>query len=125
MPRLLTVIAVLCVAAVALLPSSAVAKPPHKCKSADLRYPFRPGEPKLFGVFKLRITNGKCRTAHRVAERWMTRFEANLRAGRVKLPRSVDGFAFETLPAHAAQTYSERGHKRHTTIRFDYRVPNG
>ena len=37
----------------------------------------------------------------------------------------VAGFAFETLPPDAAQTYNERGRKRAKTIRFDYRVPNG
>ena len=76
-------------------------------------------------MFKLRITGGRCTTAHRVAKTWMKRFEANLRAGRVKLPRTVEGFAFTTLPANAAQTYRERGRKGTTTIRFDYRVPNG
>jgi hypothetical protein len=110
----------------ALLPSAvADASPTLKCKSADLRYPFNPGGPKTFGVFKLRITGGRCTTAHRVAKAWMTEFESNLSGGRVKLPRSVAGFAFETLPPNAAQTYRERGRKRTTTIRFDYRVPNG
>jgi hypothetical protein len=110
---------------VVLLPGAAVAHAGPQCKSADLRYPFNPGGPKTFGVFKLRITGGHCPTAHRVAKAWMARFEANLRAGRVKLPRSVAGFAFKTLPADAAQTYRERGRKRNMTVRFDYRVPNG
>jgi hypothetical protein len=118
--------AVLAVTAVALLPSAvADARPTLRCKSADLRYPFQPGGPKDFGVFRLRITGGRCATAHRVAKRWMTRFEANLRAGQVALPRSVAGFRFTSLPPNAAQTYNERGRRRTTTIRFDYRVPNG
>jgi hypothetical protein len=120
---------VICAAAVvcAALPAAAVAgpTPARHCKSADLRYPFEPGGPKTFGVFKLRITGGKCTTAHRVAKRWMERFEADLSAGHVKLPRHVAGFEFETLPPNAAQTYNERGTKRAKTIRFDYRVPNG
>ena len=118
--------AVLAVTAVAL-PASAVAdaRPTLRCKSADLRYPFQPGGPNDFGVFRLRITGGHCPTAHRVAKRWMKRFEANLSAGHVKLPRSVDGFTFKSLPPTAAQTYNERGRRRTTTIRFDYRVPNG
>jgi hypothetical protein len=98
---------------------------PRRCPSADLRYPFMEGGPKTFGVFKLRITGGRCATAHRVAKRWMTRFEADLEQGRVKLPRTVRGFSFTTLPPDAAQTYNERGRRRNTTIRFDYRVPNG
>jgi hypothetical protein len=114
-------------AAVAALPASAVAdaRPTLRCKSADLRYPFEAGGPKTFGVFKLRITGGRCTTAHRVAKAWMNKFEASLREGEVKLPRHVAGFAFKTLPANAAQTYRERGRKRTKTIRFDYRVPNG
>jgi hypothetical protein len=118
--------AVLLVAAAALLSSAvADARPTLRCKSADLRYPFQPGGPKTFGVFRLRITGGHCTTAHRVAKRWMKRFEADLSAGQVKLPRSVGGFSFTSLPPTAAQTYNERGRRRTTTIRFDYRVPNG
>jgi hypothetical protein len=110
----------------ALAPAAAAdAAPTLRCKSADLRYPFSPGGPKTFGVFRLRIIDGRCTTAHRVAKDWMDRFEANLDAGRVKLPRSVDGFTFTTLPATEAQTYRERGRRGTTTIRFDYRVPNG
>ncbi len=111
---------------VALLPAAgADASTTRRCKSADLRYPFEPGGPKTFGVFKLRITNGACTTAHRVAKSWMNEFEGDILRGRVKLPRSVDGFAFTTLPPNAAQTYSERGRRRATTTNFDYRVPNG
>jgi hypothetical protein len=108
-----------------LLPAAAADAGSRRCNSADLRYPFQPGGPKTFGVFKLRITGGKCTTAHRVAKAWMKEFEANLRAGRVDLPRSAAGFRFTTLPPNAAQTYRERGRRRTTTIRFDYRVPNG
>ena len=63
--------------------------------------------------------------AHRVAKRWMKRFERNIARGRVRLPRNIDGFTFTTLPATEAQTYRERGRKGRKTIRFDYRVPNG
>jgi hypothetical protein len=111
---------------VALLPTAtAQASKTRRCKSADLRYPYQPGGPRTFGVFRLQITGGRCTTAHRIAKGWMRRFEAEIRRGRVKLPRNVDGYAFKTLPAHAAQTYTERGKKRRTTIRFDYVVPNG
>jgi hypothetical protein len=114
-------------AALALVPppASADARPTRTCTSADLRYPFQPGGPRTFGVFRLQITGGSCATAHRVAKAWMTRFEKALRAGRLKLPRSVAGFTFTTLPAREPQTYRERGRKATTTIRFDYRVPNG
>jgi hypothetical protein len=115
----------LCAAAVLIaLPGSAVASAKH-CKSSDLRYPFMPGGPNDFGVFKLRITGGTCTTAHRVAKTWMKRFEANLSAGHVKLPRHVRGFTFKTLRPTEAQTYRERGRKGAKTIRFNYRVPNG
>jgi hypothetical protein len=101
------------------------AEPALRCKSADLRYPFEPGGPKTFGVFKLQITNGRCRQAHRVARAWMARFELNILLGQVKLPHQVAGFTFTTLPPNAAQTFREQGRKETTTIRFDYRVPNG
>jgi hypothetical protein len=121
------IVAVLLAVLAASAPAGATgAHAARKCKSADLRYPFMPGMPNDFGVFKLRITDGTCKTAHRVAKEWMRRFEANIRRrGRLRLPHSVFGFTFETLPARAAQTYRERGTKRTTTIRFDYRVPNG
>ena len=119
----------LCAAAAVLatfaLSVPAEARDTLRCRSADLRYPFEPGGPKTFGVFKLRITGGTCRKAHRVAKAWMDEFEANIAAGRVKLPRLVLGFSFTTLPATEAQTYRERGRRRATTIRFDYRVPSG
>jgi hypothetical protein len=115
---------VLAIAAVAVLVGPAAAEA-RTCRSADLRYPFMAGGPRTFGVFKLRIDGGSCATAHGVAKTWMHRFEADLRAGRVRLPKSVRGFTFKTLRAHAAQTYTERGRKGSTTIRFDYVVPNG
>lgn len=123
--RLSLAAAALVLAAVLIGPATAAAAPTRTCKSADMRYPFEPGGPKTFGVFKLRITGGTCTTARRVAKAWMEEFEANLRKGKVKLPRSVEGFAFTTLPATEAQTYNERGRKGKTTIRFSYVVPNG
>src|SRR4051794_23081816 len=107
-----------------LAPATAAAKP-ARCKSADLRYPFRPGGPKTFGVFRLRVSGGSCATAHRVAMHWMDHFEGNVLRGHVRLPRHVDGFTFTDVPPNAAQTFSEVGRRSATTIRFDYRVPNG
>jgi hypothetical protein len=96
------------------------------CRSSDLRYPFEPGGPKDFGVFRLKITGGSCRTAHRVAKDWQRRFEARLRKpGALRLPRRVDGFTFTQLPPNAAQTYRLKGRRSATTLRFDYVVPNG
>jgi hypothetical protein len=111
--------------ALALAAGPAAAAPPRHCKSADLRYRFAPGQPKSFGVFRLRIAHGGCRTAHRVAKRWMTRFERQLRLGHVRLPHRVRGFHFVTLKATLPQTYRERGRNGRKTIRFNYRVPNG
>jgi hypothetical protein len=113
------------IAAALIAPAAATAAGAVTCKSSDLRYPFMPGGPKSFGVFKLRINHGTCATAHTVAKAWKKKFEAALSAGHLKLPKSVDGFGFKTLPAHQAQTYSEKGTKGRTTITFDYRVPNG
>jgi hypothetical protein len=119
--------AVLSATVAALLPSAAAdARSTLKCKSADLRYPFTPGGPNDFGVFKLRITGGHCPTAHRVAKAWMDKLEASIRgSGRLKVPRKVAGFTFTTLRPTEAQSYRELGRKRSTTIRFLYRVPNG
>jgi hypothetical protein len=108
-----------------LLPATAAAASPHGCRSADLRYPFMPGQPKAFGVFGLQIAHGPCTTAHRVAKAWMGRFEAAFRAGHLIMPRSVDGFRFTTLPAHEAQAFRERGQMGATTIWFKYVIPNG
>jgi hypothetical protein len=125
-PLTAAAIAVACAAAAALLPAArADAATTRHCRSADLRYPFTEGGPKTFGVFRLRITNGRCRRAHRVAKDWMTEFEANIAAGHVKLPHMIDGFHFTTLPATEAQTYRERGRRGATTLWFDYRIPNG
>jgi hypothetical protein len=120
----LAICTVVFVAVLALLPAAHAAAA-TSCKSADLRYPFRPGGPKTFGVFKLQVTNGTCRRAHRVARTWMAEFELELLLGRVRLPRKVAGFRFTQLPPNAAQTYRLRGRNATTTIRFDYRVPNG
>ena len=92
----------------------------------DLRYPFQPGGPKDFGVFRLKATGVTCASAHSVAKAWMTRFEANIRrAGKLQLPRHVKGYTFKTLPPNAAQTYRLRGTNGARTLRFDYVVPNG
>ena len=108
-----------------LIAGSASAAATHTCRSADLRYPFMPGGPNTFGVFKLMVTGGTCRTAHRAAKAWQTKFEANLKAGSEKLPTSAGGFDFTQLPAREAQTYRLRGRRGTTSIRFDYVVPNG
>ena len=123
--RLIAVLTLVLVAA--LLPAAVADAKPTRCKSADLRYPFEEGQPNNFGVFKLRITGGKCSRAHRVAKRWMTRFEKDIRDGdtEVTTPKHVLGFTFEELPVKAAQTYNMRGKKGSKTIRFDYVVPNG
>ncbi len=119
-------IAAALIAAASLLPAAAAGAPSTRgCNSSDLRYPFMPGGPRTFGVFRLRIAGGNCVTAHRVAHAWMRRYEAAIRAGHVRLPRSVNGFTFTTLPAHVAQTYRERGQMGTTTIWFDYQIPNG
>ena len=126
MPRRCLLALCATVALAAALPAGAAgAAPSVRCKSADLRYPFQPGGPKTFGVFKLRIAGGSCASAHRVAKEWMNTFEGDLLRGHLKLPKNVFGFAFTTLPPDAAQTFNERGRKGTTTIRFDYRVPNG
>jgi hypothetical protein len=122
--RLLLTATVLVVTLAAATPT-AQARPTLDCKSADLRYPFMPGGPKSFGVFKLQVTGGSCATAHRVAKAWMTKFEANIKAGSTRRPRSILGFTFTELTPNAAQTYRVRGRKGTTSIRFDYRVPNG
>lgn len=117
-------IAIVLAAFLAAVPAAG-ARPTLTCKAADLRYPFVPGGAKNFGVFKLQVTGGTCAHAHRVAEAWMTKFEASIRSGSGTPPRSAAGFTFTTLPTTAAQTYSERGRRGTTSIRFEYRVPNG
>jgi hypothetical protein len=126
--RVRCALVLLTAALVLLLPvvPAGAAPATRTCRSADLRYPFEPGGPRTFGVFNLSVTAGTCTTAHRVARSWMRAFEKRLRGpGRLRLPHSVAGFRFTTLPAKAAQTYRERGRRRSTTIRFDYLVPNG
>jgi hypothetical protein len=127
MPKpLKLVIAALLVTACLLPATAAATTAPRTCRSADLRYPFQPGGPRTFGVFGLRIAHGPCTTAHRVAQDWMTKFETALRKpGPLVIPRSIDGFRFNTLPVHEAQELRERGQMGATTIRFDYRIPNG
>jgi hypothetical protein len=126
MPRSVKLFLAASLTAACLLPATAFAAPPQRnCHSADLRYPFQPGGPRTFGVFSLRIAGGPCGTAHRVAKAWMSRFEAAFRAGRLIVPRAVDGFRFTTLDAHEAQEFRERGQMGATTIWFVYRIPNG
>ena len=110
-----------------LVPATAAAgaASQRSCRSSDLRYPFQPGGPRVFGVFGLAIAHGSCATAHSVARAWMSRFETAFRAGRDVTPRSVDGFHFKTLPAHEAQAFRERGVMAAMTISFLYRIPNG
>jgi len=117
---------VIALSLVALTPAVAASSTgARRCQSRDLRYAFNPGGRKTFGVFRLRSTGGRCASAHKIAKDWMTRFEANIRAGHLSPPRSIDGFSFANLPVRAAQTYRERGRRRMTTIWFDYAVPNG
>jgi hypothetical protein len=127
MPRIRPTLATLLLITACLLPATAAgATPVHHCNSADLRYPFMPGGPRTFGVFKLRISGGRCPSAHRIARAWMGRFEASFRgAGPLRVPRLVEGFRFTTLPIAEVQAFPERGRKGATTIWFDYRIPNG
>lgn len=120
-------LALLLAAVVALLPAAAAgARTTHRCNSADLRFPFMKGGPKVFGVLKLRITGGRCATAHRVAKIWKRRFEADTRnTGPLRFPRHVRGFTFPTPTVPAAQTFSVRGTRGKTVIRFNYMVPSG
>lgn len=109
----MTLVAVLAAAAVLVPVAAADAR---NCRSVDLRYAGRSG-PKDFGVRKLRITGGTCTTARRVAVAWTRSFQGE---GQVK---RVLGFSFVMLGVPAAQTYSERGRRGGTTIRFDYLFP--
>ena len=122
--RRLTLVGIVLVAVLAAAPTAG-ARPTLSCKAADLRYPFVPGGAKNFGVFRLQITGGTCATAHRVAKAWMTKFEKTILTGSTTRPRNILGFTFSELPPNAAQTYRERGRKGTTSLRFDYRVPNG
>jgi hypothetical protein len=127
MPRVYKYLVAAVLLIACLLPATSTASPsPRRCNSADLRYPFMPGAPRAFGVFKLRIAHGRCATAHRIAQDWMTRFEASFRhPGPLRVPRRVDGFRFTTLPIPEVQAFPERGRKGATTVWFDYRIPNG
>ncbi len=120
LPRLLLLTALL--GALATTVPSVAAAETRRCPSADLRYPFQPGMPNHFGVLRLKVTDGSCATAHRVAKTWQQRFE---RSPTAKLPRSVHGFRFRQLPPNAAQTYRLRGTRGKTVVSFDYMVPNG
>jgi hypothetical protein len=109
----------------ALAPAAEAAKP-RSCQSADLRYPFEPGGPETFGVFKLRVTGASCTVGHHAAHAWMAEFEASLRGeGPLKLPRTAGGFNWKELQPNAAQTYRLRGTKGSKRVTFDYVVPNG
>jgi hypothetical protein len=123
MRRPVLVLVALVLAAVAL--PAAPASAARTCPSADLRYPFEPGGPRTFGVFRLRVDGGGCAGARRVAREWMRRFEADLSRGRVVIPKSVLGYRFVVLRPDAAQTYAMRGRRGSVTVRFDYVVPNG
>src|SRR3954452_9511548 len=109
------------IVALALLPGAAT----HSCKSSDLRFPFQPGGPKTFGIFRLKATNASCATAHKVAKAWKQRFEANLDQGRDTLPKKVAGFTFTQVPVHEAQTFGLKGRRGASTVRFEYVIPNG
>jgi hypothetical protein len=122
--RLTSAIAAVLASAAVLVPAGAADASSYRhCRSADLRFPFMPGGDNDFGVFRLRIDGGGCAKAHRVAKAWMAEFESH--QTELVLPRKVLGFRFKDLPPTAAQTFNERGRKGSTTIRFDYRVPNG
>ena len=104
----------------AALAVAATLAAPTTCTSADLRYPFQPGGPKTFGIFRLRVTNGSCSQAHSAARAWKVKFEKHY-----NLPTRAGGFRFTELPPNAPQTYRLRGVKGNTRINFDYVVPNG
>ena len=110
-------------ASLAVVPAATATTPKTlRCASADLRYPFQEGLPNDFGVWRLKITNGSCATAHRIAKTWQRRFEQSSTGA---LPRTVRNFRFRQLPPNAAQTYRLRGTRGATVVRFDYVVPNG
>jgi hypothetical protein len=106
MSHLRKLFAAVVIAAACLLAAAAAGAPLPR---EDLRYPFMPGGPRTFGVFELRVGDGGCVTAHRVAEAWMTRFEDVFRAGRVRLPRTVDGFTFTYLARPRGPDMSRAG----------------
>ncbi len=55
----------------------------------------------------------------------MALFGERIKAGGTTRPASAAGFTFTELKPNAAQTYRARGREGTTSIRFDYRVPNG
>ena len=123
MRRFLPVLAALVLLTVAAPAAEAKTR---SCASGDLRYPFKPGGKKTFGVFKLKATNTTCRTAHHAAHAWMAEFEASLRGeGPLELPRTAGGFKWKELQPNAAQTYRLHGTKGSKRVTFDYVVPNG
>jgi hypothetical protein len=123
--RRLPAIAVVLAVALGALATPAAAATPRPCRAADLRYPFMPGGPKTFGVLRLTIVRGSCTTARRVAKAWGKAFEASSDGTDASLPRSAAGFSFTQLETTRAQEYRLRGRRGTTSIRFDYRVPNG
>lgn len=120
--RRLAVAAALAAAGTVLVTAPAAPAARKVCSSQDLRYPFRAGGPKTFGVFALTISGGSCATARRVAKAFKTTYEAS---GKADPPTRVAGYTFRTLPAKAAQEYREQGTRGGVTVRFSYRVPNG
>ena len=122
MPRLLPLATLLASLAAVVPASAAVAPTTVRCPSADLRYGIQDGMPRDFGVWRLKVTDGTCAVAHRVAKTWQQRFERSLEA---RLPRTARGFRFRALPPNAAQTYRLRGTRDTTIVRFDYVVPTG
>ena len=125
--RRLLIASVLAAATTAAVPAGASAASPRAkvCSSADLRYPFQPGGPKTFGVFRLTVSGASCATAHAAAEAFAKAMEASIAQGSGKPPKRAGGFAFTSLPATAAQTFNERGRRGGVTVRFGYVVPNG
>ena len=109
----------------AFLPAATADAKTSTCKSADLRYPFQPGGPKTFGVFRLRVTGGSCTTAHRVAKAWMTKFEANIDNGSGARPKSAAGFTLHRVAAERRPDLPPARHQAKTRINFDYVIPNG
>jgi|GEM_PF-5147737 hypothetical protein len=123
MRRLLPLLAAVALCAAAAPAAEAKTR---SCSSSDLRYPYKPGGKKTFGVFKLKATGATCRVAHHAAHAWMAEFEASLRGdGPLVLPRTAGGFRWKQLRPNAAQTYRLRGTKGSKVVTFDYVVPNG
>jgi hypothetical protein len=106
--------------AAALCAFPAAAATTRSCKSSDLRFAYRAGQPKYFGVFHLRergTTCGVARTLARDAGRKI------LPTGKV--PARVDGFRLTQFQPPQAQTFGVRGRKGSAVVTFWYVVPNG